>query len=420
MRKTKTKKRLFTALWAGCLLLGLGFFVLLCLPHWFYHKAITRGIHHSYLHLPPSPQAFSFSTSFEREEMKKLSAHLESDELWHTLPLGRYQVPFPLRHPYYKVIPSIKWKNKKTWLGYRLQNYNKKEIASVRFLGTQKLQLYFEEDKLFQIPLFKSELLSQGNEKLWEQVFTLQLQEDQKRSLWGKFNWREMIKNLFALSNRHQLLPPDTRQISYWPKKKWGIVEVIDDETHQGRVQQYHQEVIYFVHQDQIHKIQLRTLKENALAKKFRYRFLEELHLLEKDPSHQVKALYEKYKKLKYKKKTEQEGMIYALSAWSQSMDNKKYLQEMIFYLERGKQNKSSLFPIYRYGYKRWGKSFSQPKKKDQRKKKSNRRVSNEFSKYLNQNLEKEYGKIEKDLDESSLGVEFSIDREKAKLYLEE
>ena len=51
--------------------------------------------------------------------------------------------------------------------------------------------------------------------------------------------------------------------------------------------------------------------------------------------------------------------MLYLFAAWTHQMDDKKFLKEMIQFLERGREHKNQLKPLYKYSFERYGTSFS-------------------------------------------------------------
>ena len=72
-----------------------------------------------------------------------------------------------------------------------------------------------------------------------------------------------------------------------------------------------------------------------------------------------AQTLYGEYRHLPFEKRKSQAGMLYLFTAWTHQLDNKKYLREMIQFLERGKEHEQQLKPLYKYGFDRYGTSFS-------------------------------------------------------------
>ncbi len=70
-------------------------------------------------------------------------------------------------------------------------------------------------------------------------------------------------------------------------------------------------------------------------------------------------TLYNEFQSLSFKRKTDQEGMIYLMSAWTHVNENKNFLRQMIQFLERGEQNMIYLAPLYEYALRTYGTSFS-------------------------------------------------------------
>ncbi len=100
------------------------------------------------------------------------------------------------------------------------------------------------------------------------------------------------------------------------------------------------------------------TEKKNNESELLRYKFLREISFRPGSES-LAGIIYKEFKALPYKKKAGHEGMLYLLSAYSHQMDNKGFLKEMIFYLERGEFNQKQIRPLYEYASERYGEVFA-------------------------------------------------------------
>jgi hypothetical protein len=71
------------------------------------------------------------------------------------------------------------------------------------------------------------------------------------------------------------------------------------------------------------------------------------------------KILYLEFKNLEYRDQIDHKGMLYLLSAWTHSMNNKNLIVEMIERLEKGFKNQKQLESLYAYALKRYNSTFT-------------------------------------------------------------
>ncbi len=418
------KERLKTTIFLGLIaaILFVSGLLALSVPGHFYQKAITEGVSSPLLSLRKLPRQFYSSSRFEFKKMKEVS--FDDQEMWKSFHFSDYEIPFPVHHPLYLTVPIISWENKKTQLGYKLLNHRKKEVASVRFLGFKKLKFDFKENKIFQLPIFKSGILAKGSQSLWKDLFTMDIERERNISYDWKSDilkdWEKtlkiMIKRLFIIHNRVKFFPIATREITYWSDRNLGVVRVEDQESRSGRAKQYYQEVVYLLHKNQVHAIEIRTLNEDQSAEVFRRRFFNGLKYRMSSPDNSI-HLYNDYKRLSYRQRLDQEGMVYLFSAWTHSLENRKYLQEMIFFLERGRQNSIHIQPLYGYGYERWGNSFSNQEEilKETEEEKLKRKIAEEFEKDMSIRRSENFVETDGDFSDKKTKVKFFLNRAKIK-----
>jgi hypothetical protein len=72
--------------------------------------------------------------------------------------------------------------------------------------------------------------------------------------------------------------------------------------------------------------------------------------------------LYKEFKQLNFSRQVDQEGMLYLFSAWTHELNNLELLKEMIFFLERGRNNSKQLRPLYSFAMNHYGKTFTSKK----------------------------------------------------------
>ena len=329
------------------------FCLILTIPKHFYQLALKEGLQSPFLSLQKLPRPFYSSSLFKLDESSKESG----DSMWKMFHVSNYNVPFPVRHPLYLTIPILEWKNDSTLLGYKLLSYKGRELASVRFLGVKKLKFDFKNNKVFTLPVFKADIFSKGSQDVWIDLFKMNIERDldtdfqlgEEIFVTSLREVKDMVKKLFIIHNRSKFFPVRMEKIMHWPKRNFGVVLLSSEEG----IQPQSREMIYLLKGNRIHLIELRTLNGNLPAKEFRRRFFTNLEY-KKSTSESSIPLYNGFLELDYKRKNDQEGMIHLFSAWGHSLDNRNYLDKIIFTLRRKKGHSLHLQPFYEYMVKRF------------------------------------------------------------------
>ena len=117
------------------------------------------------------------------------------------------------------------------------------------------------------------------------------------------------------------------------------------------------------------------------------------------------REVYSKFSILPFKQRLTTQGISLIYSAWTHEMDNQKFIQELIYFLERGEVEKISLLDVYSYARNRWGSNFSTIKE-----------LRDESLEFENNRIEEENKKIEEKRlieDESDLEQRFNSGEDK-------
>ena len=90
----------------------------------------------------------------------------------------------------------------------------KENMFSFKTRNTQNFQYHLKEHRLFSLPIFKNKILKLKNEKIWQDLFSLDVEVAPQEI-------KAMIYNLFILHLRTQIFPKQTQFFSYLPEQKW-------------------------------------------------------------------------------------------------------------------------------------------------------------------------------------------------------
>ncbi len=270
-------------------------------------------------------------------------------QLWKEFPLRNAQIPLPVRHPLFQTIPMIESAGEKSTphIGITILNPTGREISRVYTLPLSMSPDHSQGQDLFKLPFVRNRIMKYSQEKLWHDLFTYEIKVTSK-------TLDEMIYDLYILHVRSRLLPKGTLKYGMITGNK-ALIELTSKDK------DYIVELIMTFSGGSIYSYVLRTEKNNDESRKLRSKFLENISFNPVD-SAMGKFLYKEFKQLSFSRQVDQEGMLYLLSAWSQETENVELMKEMIFYLERGRNNHLQLRPLYKFANKHFGKTFSTKK----------------------------------------------------------
>lgn len=390
------------------------------LPYHFYQEAMSTGIDSSFLSLRKLPKKLYQGARYQFQKMDGVS--VEDPRLWESLHFSDYKLPFPIKHPSFRVVPLIERREGKYFFGYKIVNYRNKEINRVIFHTPERFTLELHRDKIFGLPLFRQQIMDQGLKNVWRDLFlenyflSPYLFTPPVGAMWSPWELplTEMVYDLFILSSRERFFSLKTKSIFFWEERNMGIIEVIDKESIDGKSKQYREELVYYLEKDTVYKIEVRTLLEDFPAEKYRQKLLKTISV--KD-SHQDSSthLYAAFQKLKYADKMTPSGLVYLYAGLTHKPTSKPFLREMIQFLERGKNDSVFLEPLYTYGYDLYGTNFSNylNKRKETANEKLKRVMKEEEDKELKRILGSEVHDVSEEFDSSEKKIQFFLQRAK-------
>lgn len=267
-------------------------------------------------------------------------------QLWKEFPLRNAQIPLPVRHPLFQTIPMIEsvGPKKTPQIGITILNPTGREISRVYTLPLSISPDHSQGQDLFKLPFVRNRIMKYSKEKLWKDIFGHEIKVASK-------SLDEMIYDLYILHVRSRILPKGTLKYGMIKGNK-ALIELTSKDK------DYIVELIMTFNGGTIYSYVLRTEKNNDESRKLRSKFLENISFNPVDVA-MGKFLYKEFKQLNFSRQVDQEGMLYLLSAWSQETENVELMKEMIFYLERGRNNHLQLRPLYKFAKAHFGKTFS-------------------------------------------------------------
>lgn len=345
------KKLVYLSICIG--LVALASYLFLMAPYHVYSVAITEGLNSRFLKLDATNIAV-----LDAKVMAELPVDRLDDDLFQTLHLSYFELPIPMNHSLFIKIPQIRVISQNPYLGSKFLNGNGVELFSYQLEAPFRVELSEDQQNLFTLPIFKNYIDKKKLDEKWQDIFSrsLALKDEGKvikeADRLKKHTFFELVYNLYILYNRKGFVPIETKNISYYEKNRLGVVELHQNDK------KILQERVYYLKDNTIYPVLIRTRINDKNAMNFRSRFINQIAFRESDKDSSV-AIYAKYQSLKYKKRLDEDGMYYLFAAWSHDLSNKEYIKFIIYFLEKGRDNQQYLTPFYDYTFKHFGTNFS-------------------------------------------------------------
>lgn len=316
--------------------------LLLSSPYYFYNQIINKKYSSQWFNLT----SFTDKVLTPGKKVELQEPNLGNDDLWRKFHIKDTYIPLPYRNPFFFVAPIFNFDKEKntTNFGISVFGASKLEISKIFFVNNRFLPSVIRSQSLFKLPIAVEIIKSVPNEKIWRDIFTIDL------SNW-EVNYSQLIYNLYILQLRSVILPKEFKSFSLLDDRT-GLIELYSPDK------DYKSELILTKQRGLIYSYLIVTDLQNNESQILRYKFLKEISFRPSTAS-LARILYKEFKALDYKDQVSQIGMMYLISAYSHAND-KLYLQEMIRFLERGERNQTQLKRLYEYANIKYGETFTQ------------------------------------------------------------
>lgn len=392
---------------ALALLGGFGVLILIA-PYHIYTLSLTEGVNTNFLVMKPAKDVL-----YNGESVEISKPIMTDEELYNTFHFAHFELPMPINHPLFYMIPTIKMEGAGPRLGASFMNGKDFELFSFMNERSYKLNTTLGDQKLFILPVFKNYIGRKDQSEVWKDLFEkkLSLPSNQGESFLASLDklkqvsYYELVYNLFILYNRHFFMPSDVQKITFLKNENWGLVTLPSDD------ERYRRERLFVLDKGIVYPILLRTRIGNQAAENYRLKLLKEIHYKSSSTDSAI-PIYSQYKRITYGQRVDQQGMIYLFNAWSHDVNNKEYIRVIIYFLERGKLNLKFLKPFYEYAYRQFGSTLSN----------DSERLSESADEKLKRKMDEEFNaEIRSETDKISPKFEgqFSSEDEKVKYYLQ-
>lgn len=354
-------KWLFAILVVLIFLIGVGGAGAYFYPYYAYLEAINEGngISNEYLNLKLNENTEFNPSTYKFKRVK--GTYDQDGSRWSEFHFSNFNFPLPVKHPIYSLIPLIEETNYGLSLGGKYVDYENKEYFSFKIGIVNPFNTQLRSDKLFKVTKFRKYILSKSKKEIWNDVLNkdVRLKFNKNMSLIERVEYAlsvpftELAYNIHLLNLRNSLISKDSLETGILKGKNILVIENKADKH-----SNFYVENVYVYNNEKIHKLTLKTKKNDLLGASAHDRFLSKLKF-KKSSLDAKDMLYSSYTRLPYNFKISELGMVYLLSSWSHDPQKRGFVRQMIQYLEKGKNNLNFLTPLYEYSYKKFNTNFS-------------------------------------------------------------
>lgn len=325
-------------------------------PYHIYTLTLTEGVNTSFLTMSPTK-----SVLYDGENLLLgMPTDMNDERLYETFHFAHFEIPMPINHPLYNLIPMIKIEGQGPRLGASFQNGRNVELFNFMLERPYKFETSSGEQKLFTLPIFKNYISRKSNDEVWRDLFkkSLSLPSNEGKSFFEslkslrRVSYNDLVYNLYILYNRRFSAPENSLKLSFLAERNMGIVTLSSPDP---KVQI---ERLYIIEKGLVYPIVIKTRITDLQAQNFRKKFIREITYKSSSTDSAI-SIYARYKQIPYLQRVDQQGMTYLYSAWSHDLNNRDFVRVIILFLERGKLNLKYLKPFYEFAYRKFGSTLS-------------------------------------------------------------
>ena len=330
-------------------------------PYYVYYEIVNEGkdFKNEYLNFKVKTNIHVIPQYYSNKLVK--GTYDQDESRWEEFNFSNFNIPLPIRHPIYSLIPAIQDLNFGLSLGGKYVDFENSEYFSFNTGNIIPFENILKNDKVFQVSRFRKFINQKSKKSVFNDILNkdLQLKIDKNMALIERVEYlrsipfEELVYNLHILNLRNQLIP---EYASNYSVLKGRNIIVVEKESRNDN--NFYEEEIYTYSSEKIYKLKIRTKKEDLLGASAHDRFINKLKF-SKSSLDAKDMLYANYRKLPYDRKVAETGMIYLLSSWTHDPKNRGFEKQMIQFLEKGENNLNFLTPLYEYSYMKFNTNFS-------------------------------------------------------------
>ncbi len=320
-------------------------------PFKVYNSVFEKGVDNDFVSVFKPEKNFLAPVELDISNFKITE---KSKFFWDEFHFRDFLITVPTHNPNFLVVPYISTieSNGVPLMGMNYIDQKLRKNFLFRTAPIVKFDVNKFNDKLFTLPLFKEKLLKTPIKDIWIDLFSKKIAQIKQNDNLLDGELYNLIYNLYILKLRKEIFTENIESFSFYSDKQIGIIK------RKSEKQNLSNYTLMFLNNSFITSLDIEfrnTSKNGVNAFK---RFVKLIKYKESNEEESAR-IYAKYKSLSYQIKVDQEGLAYLFSAWSHIPNERGFIREMIFFLERGRGNSYHLGPLYKYAFRKFGTSFS-------------------------------------------------------------
>ncbi len=327
-----------------------------------------------------------------------------------------YNIPLPMRHPIFEIFPIVEMrkKSKEAEIGIDYTDHEKNKILTIMLHASKTFKRYLDDQKLFKIPLVRSTFKDMQFHDFWKDLFTKEVISFEKinffdLSFFDGSYYKEMVYDLYLLHMRDKIFEEMPSRLYFFEEKNLGMAHYPSSRS--NSMNNEIKEQFFQVLDLRLESFTLYYEDNNLNSKDIRALILKNIRYDYSSPK-MGSDIFKEFKMLSYEDKLSEVGFNFLFAAWSHDLKNKKFLRDVLAFLERSPDNLTILGPLYNYAFDQFGESL-----------KSEEGGDLSSSDFLKQKIEDENKKEIRDMVNSERKkfeeMKFENSDEKVKYFLE-
>lgn len=322
------------------------------MPYRFYYTFQSEGVQSDY-----------FLATDRRDLLfEGLSSYKQSRgeiPFWKKIHFSNYTFDVPFRDATYTVFPRPKIIKGRTYPYFDIIDHKGVLVATISGFDVGKFNASIPMDKVFNLPIITQFIKPATNQQVWLDFLNLNIRI-KDYNLFSFSDIRKLFKDYPISKLGYNLYIYKLRQKYFSIKAKsivqngpFHIIEKFQKDDFKSLVRSH------FYNKGRIYQFDINVNQKHPEHRLITNKLLKNLELKLSRDEESSYAMYNEFRKLKYDKRFDYQGILLIYSSWSHELEDERFYKEMIYYFEKGKYQTAKLFSLYDFAKQKYGQTFS-------------------------------------------------------------
>ncbi|WP_419172027.1 hypothetical protein [Halobacteriovorax sp.] len=344
------KKIIFTFTIFGLVILSA--YLVITMPYRFYHTFQSEGVQSDYF-IATDRRNILYSGLLPSEIKRGKTV------FWKKIHFSNYSFDVPFQDVTFQVFPRPKIIKGRTYPYFDILDHKGLLVASVSGFQVSKFNPSIPIDEIFNLPIITQFIKPATNQQVWLDMLNLNI-KIKNYNLYSYKDVKSLLEDypisklgyyLYIYKLRQKYFAHNAKRIVQ--NGPFHIIEEYKKDDLKGLARSY------FYEKGRLYQFDIHYNEKHPDHNVVKDKMMKNLKLeLSRDQESSL-AMYNEFRKLKYQKRFDYQGMLLIYSAWSHELENQSFYKEMIYYLEKGDYKTSQLFGLYDFAKQKYGKTFS-------------------------------------------------------------